>query len=213
VPYKRNLRSRNLSLTSEAEEDRSAAKQARNILHFTVHTCVRYKYNCFTYYFFCTDSANIFINLRPTCLLYLLTGHWKGSRESPPPLPLLDSLRQRQISRIASNLEVVSMIADIGQQQWLLTFFRFFNRTPMSRIRDCYGLAENSENPGGRHGFARRHGFDHFWAWQASTSSRYSTGECPPIKAGQQFNVYLGSAAWRYMERHMHKGRLCPLCG
>ncbi len=40
--------------------------------------------------------------------------------ELPPhiPLPLLDSLRlQWQISKIASNLEVVSMIAGIGQQQ------------------------------------------------------------------------------------------------
>jgi hypothetical protein len=40
--------------------------------------------------------------------------------ESPPPhipLSLLDNLRlQQQILRIASNTEVVSMIADIGQQ-------------------------------------------------------------------------------------------------
>jgi hypothetical protein len=47
---------------------------------------------------------------------------WRGAGESLPPphipLPLLDNLRlQRQISRIASNLEVVSMIADIGQQR------------------------------------------------------------------------------------------------
>jgi hypothetical protein len=42
----------------------------------------------------------------------------RGIEESPPPppLPLLDSLRlHRQISRTASNLEVVSMTADIGQ--------------------------------------------------------------------------------------------------
>jgi hypothetical protein len=44
---------------------------------------------------------------------------------------------QQQISRIASNFEVVSMIADIAQQQWLFTFFRFSDRTPMSRVRDC----------------------------------------------------------------------------
>jgi hypothetical protein len=47
---------------------------------------------------------------------------WRGAGESSPPplipLPLLDSLRlQRQISRIASNSEVVSMKADIGQQR------------------------------------------------------------------------------------------------
>jgi hypothetical protein len=52
---------------------------------------------------------------------------WRGAGKSYPtpppphiPLPLLDSLRlQRQISRIASNLKVVSMIADIGQQRRL----------------------------------------------------------------------------------------------
>ncbi len=53
-------------------------------------------------------------------LLYLHTGQVERCREeSPPPipLPLLDSLRlQRQISRTASDLEVVSMTADIGQQ-------------------------------------------------------------------------------------------------
>ncbi len=49
--------------------------------------------------------------------------HWKGGevpgRVPPPPipLPLLDSLRlQRQISRTASNLGVVSMTADIRRQ-------------------------------------------------------------------------------------------------
>jgi hypothetical protein len=48
-------------------------------------------------------------------LLYLLTGQVEMRQgENPPPLPLSDSLRlQRQISRTASNLEVVSMTADI----------------------------------------------------------------------------------------------------
>ncbi len=56
--------------------------------------------------------------------------------------------------------------------------FRFFNRTPISRTRDCCGLTEISEISGGRQRF------DHFEAWRAGTSSRYSTGESPPIKAG-----------------------------
>ncbi len=63
----------------------------------------------------------------------------------------------------------------------IITFFRFSDRTPVSRVRDCCGLAGNSEKPGGCHDFAdatiltiSEHG----------TSSRYSMGEGPPIKAG-----------------------------
>ncbi len=41
----------------------------------------------------------------------------------------------RQKSRMASNLEVVSMIADIGQQQWSYTNFRLSDRTLRSRDR------------------------------------------------------------------------------
>ncbi len=95
--------------------------------------------------------------------------HWTGGvvpgRAPPPltPLPLLDSLRlQQQISRMASNSGVVSMTADIGQQQWLLMFFQFFIRTPISRVRDCYGSADNSEISGGRQVFGLRQIFDHF---------------------------------------------------
>jgi hypothetical protein len=43
VLHKRNLRSQNLSLTSEAEEDRFEEKKLDKILHFTVHKCVRHK--------------------------------------------------------------------------------------------------------------------------------------------------------------------------
>ncbi len=54
-------------------------------------------------------------------LLDLLTGQVEWCQgESPPltPLPLLYSWRlQQQISRMASNSGVVSMTADIGQQQ------------------------------------------------------------------------------------------------
>ncbi len=113
---------------------------------------------------------------------------WRGAGESSPlhiPLPLLDGLRmQRQISRIASNLEGVNMITDIRQQQWLFTFFRFSDRTPISRDRDCCELTEISRIPGGRLIFGCRVDLDYFWAWWAVTSSRYSTRESPPIKAG-----------------------------
>ncbi len=63
-------------------------------------------------------------------------------------------------------------------------FFRFFDRTPTSRDRDCYGLTEISETSGRCQRFGLRQRFDHFKAWRASTSSRYSTGESLPIKAG-----------------------------
>jgi hypothetical protein len=53
-----------------------------------------------------------------TCPGPWLSGLEALGRAPPPiPLPLLDSLRlQQQISRIASNSEVISMTADIGQQ-------------------------------------------------------------------------------------------------
>ncbi len=47
----------------------------------------------------------------------------------------LDSFQlPRYISRMASNLEVVSMTADIGQQQWSCTFFRLSDRMLISRV-------------------------------------------------------------------------------
>ncbi len=104
---------------------------------------------------------------------------------TPPhkPLPLLDSLRlQRQISRIASNLEVVSMIADIGQQQWSCTLFRLSDRTLVSRVRDYCDLTGISGIPGGSQTFGCRMDLGHFLAWRTGTNSLYS----PPIKAGRQ---------------------------
>ena len=64
---------------------------------------------------------------------------WRGTRgRSPPPHnpAHLDSLLlPQQILRMASNLEVVSMIADIGQQQGSCTNFRLSDRTLMSWVR------------------------------------------------------------------------------
>jgi hypothetical protein len=46
-------------------------------------------------------------------------------------------------------------------------------------------LTEISGIPGGSQTFGCRVDLGHFWAWWAGTNSRYSTGESPPIKAGQ----------------------------
>jgi hypothetical protein len=61
-----------------------------------------------------------------------------------------------------------------------------FDRTPITRDRDCCGLAEISEISGRCQRFGLRQRFDNFWVWRAGTSSRYSTGESPPIKAGHR---------------------------
>ncbi len=47
-------------------------------------------------------------------------------------------------------------------------------------------LTEISGIPGGSKTFGCRVDLDHFLAWRAGTNSWYSTGESPPIKAGQQ---------------------------
>ncbi len=78
-------------------------------------------------------------------------------------------------------------------------FFRLFDRAPISRDRDCCGLTEISEISGRRQGFGRRQRFDHFEAWRAGTSSRYKTGESPPIKAGHWGTIpHLESTCTRF---------------
>jgi hypothetical protein len=53
-----------------------------------------------------------------------LSGLEEQGRAPPPhPYPFGKLRLQREIWRMASNLEVVNVIADIGQQQWLFTFF------------------------------------------------------------------------------------------
>jgi hypothetical protein len=54
----------------------------------------------------------------------------------------------------------------------------------MSRVRDCCDLTGISRIPGRSLTFGYRVDLGHFLAWWAGTSSRYSTGESPPIKAG-----------------------------
>ncbi len=63
-------------------------------------------------------------------------------------------------------------------------FFRFFNRTPISRDRDCCGSAENSEISGGRQVFGLRQRFDHFDHGRPVQTAGTVWEESPPIKAG-----------------------------
>ena len=63
-------------------------------------------------------------------------------------------------------------------------FFQFFDRTPVSRDRDGYGLTEISSISGRRQRFGMRQRFDHFEHGGPVQTSRYSTGESPLIKAG-----------------------------
>ncbi len=110
-------------------------------------------------------------------LLYLLTRQVErcgGEPPLPPPLDtlLLTSLRmQQQIFRIASW--VWRLILDSNNDH--LCFFGFFIGRLISR--DCYGLAENSENSGGRQVFGLRQKFNHF-----SMAGRYKQ----PVQYGKR---------------------------
>ncbi len=63
-------------------------------------------------------------------------------------------------------------------------FFQLFNRTPISRDRDCYGLAENSEISGGRQRFGLHQRYDHFEHGGPVQTASTVREESPPIKAG-----------------------------
>ena len=74
-----------------------------------------------------------------------------------------------------------------------------FDRTPISRERDCCDLTEISEISGRRQRFGLRQRFDHFEVKWAGRNSRYSTGESPPIKAGRrELNPHLESTCTRF---------------
>ncbi len=96
----------------------------------------------------------------------------------PPSPRAYNTEAIRWFSRLASNSEVVSIKTDIGQWWWSFMCSPLFDRTPISRDRDCYGLTEISEISGGRQRFGL--------LWRAGTNSRYSTGESPPMKAGHR---------------------------
>ncbi len=62
-----------------------------------------------------------------------------SSHLAPPShtIPNCDNFQlPRYILRMASNWEVVSMTADIGQQQWSGTFFRLSDRTLISQVKN-----------------------------------------------------------------------------
>jgi hypothetical protein len=61
-----------------------------------------------------------------------------------------------------------------------------FDRAPVSRERDCHSLAKISEILSGRQRFGMRESFDHFEHGGQVQTSRYSTEESPPIKAGHR---------------------------
>ncbi len=63
-------------------------------------------------------------------------------------------------------------------------FFRFFDRTPVSRDRDCHGLTEISEISCEHQQFCIHQRFDHFECGGQIQTGWYSIGEIPPIKAG-----------------------------
>ena len=84
----------------------------------------------------------------------------------------------------------------------IICVFSVFDRMPICRDGDCYGLTEISEISGGRQRFGLRQRFDHFEAWRASTSSWYKTGESPPIKAGHNHSS-LG--VYMYVIQHISK--------
>jgi hypothetical protein len=109
------------------------------------------------------------------------------SPSSPPPHHLGLSLwivhrSQRWISMMASRSCVYKLALDSDGDHVL--FSPIFCRTPMSRYIDCYSLAKISEILVGAHILVTPI-FVTFSAWRAGTTSWYSAGESPPIKAGR----------------------------
>ncbi len=100
----------------------------------------------------------------------------------PPTLPqrIIDRFWQpRPKSRMASILETVSMVAEFGQQQWSCTNFRCSDRTLRSRDRIFEFSQEMVKICAAAWILDTRGNFDR----SCGTTSRYSTGETPPIKA------------------------------
>ncbi len=83
-------------------------------------------------------------------------------------------------------------------------FFRFFDRTSVSRDSDCYGLTKISEILGGRQRFGIRQRFDHFEHGGPEQTGRYSTGENPSIKAGHRGN-HSSFGVYMYAIQHISK--------
>jgi hypothetical protein len=62
--------------------------------------------------------------------------------------------------------------------------FWFSDRMPISRVRDCNGLAENSEISGGPQVFGLRQRYDHFEHGGPVQTAGTLREESSPIKAG-----------------------------
>ncbi len=82
-------------------------------------------------------------------------------------------------------------------------FFRFFDRTPLSRDRDCFGLTEIAKFKDlacHKDLTILKHGGRYKQPVQAAgTSSQYITGESPPIKAGHWGTIpHLESTCTRF---------------
>ncbi len=92
---------------------------------------------------------------------------------------------------MASILEAVNMIADFGQQQWSYTNFRLSDRTLRSRYRILEFSQELVKICTAANNIDIR---VYILACWAGTSSWYSTGGTPPIKAGRlKLCFHLGS--------------------
>jgi hypothetical protein len=77
---------------------------------------------------------------------------------------------------------VYKMISDNDGDHFL--FSLIFNRMPLSRDINCYSLVKISKILAGAN-ILLMPIFVTFSAWRAGTTSRYSVGESPPIKAGR----------------------------
>jgi hypothetical protein len=114
------------------------------------------------------------------------------SGEPPPSLsPTITHTPFQQFEVTAVNLLDSLWFGGHEYKNWYWTvivsicvFFLLFDRTPVSRDRDCCSLARAPI-------FWQAPEFWTFSAWRAGTTSLYSTGESPPIKSGAE-----GGNAW-----------------
>jgi hypothetical protein len=77
-------------------------------------------------------------------------------------------------------------------------FFPCFDRTPINRNRDCYGLVEISEISGGLQVFGPRQRFDHFEHGGPVQTAGTVREESPPIKAGHWRTILLETTCPRF---------------
>ncbi len=101
----------------------------------------------------------------------------------PPPPPIW-TVFNWYILRMASNLEVMSMTADIGQQQWSRTFFRLSDRTLIGRVKNFVIWQELVEFQAEAWLWLPR-GFEPFLRMAVRYKQPVQYRKGPPIKAGQ----------------------------